>query len=163
MMSAQPKTNNIIVLGIGNILFQDEGVGVHAIEAFRHKQANYPEVNIEDGGTEGMKLLPLIEETTHLIIVDAVAAQGEAGELICLEKEEIPYFPGARLSQHQQSFQELLFLADFRGHLPENIYFIGIVPGAIEWGTAMTPEALGAIPQVVEKIEDRLKKWGAAV
>ncbi|MGD8191326.1 HyaD/HybD family hydrogenase maturation endopeptidase [Brevibacillus ginsengisoli] len=152
---------SITVLGIGNTLFQDEGIGVHAIEAFRNKQADYPHVNIEDGGTEGMKLLPLIESTSHLIIVDAVAAQGEAGEIICLEKEEIPHFPNARLSQHQQSFQELLGLADFRGHLPENIYFIGVIPQDIEWGTQMTEKVEAVIPVVVDKIEQRLQQWGA--
>lgn len=150
----------VTVLGIGNILFQDEGIGVHAIEAFREKQAHYPQVNIEDGGTEGMKLLPLIESTSHLIIVDAVAAEGEAGKLICLEKEEIPRFPNARLSQHQQSFQELLGLADFRGHLPENIYFIGVIPQDIEWGTQMTDQVAAVIPEIVDKIELRLQLWG---
>ncbi len=155
------KATNITVLGIGNILFQDEGIGVHAIEAFRQKKSAYPEVNIEDGGTEGMKLLPLIESSTHLLIVDAVAAKGEAGEIICLEKEELPCFGGGRLSQHQQSFQELLAIADLRGNLPEHVYFIGIVPESIEWGTEMTPRVAAVIPRVLELVEERLKKWGA--
>lgn len=158
---ASAETASVTVLGIGNILFQDEGIGVHAVEAFRQKQSEYPHITIEDGGTEGMKLLPLIESSTHLIIVDAVASEGEAGQIICLEKEEIPRFPSARLSQHQQSFQELLAIADFRGHLPEYIYFIGVIPHTIEWGTEMTPEVESVIPVIVDMIEKRLQQWDA--
>ncbi|WP_035099601.1 HyaD/HybD family hydrogenase maturation endopeptidase [Aneurinibacillus terranovensis] len=153
-------SHQVTVLGIGNILYQDEGVGVHAVEAFRKKHPERPGLTIEDGGTEGMKLLPIVEQSTHLIIVDAVVSSKEAGTVICLEKDRIPYFGGMRMSQHQQSFQEVLFLADIRGHLPDYIYFIGVVPKQVEWGLELTPAVTCRIPVILEHIESCLKRWG---
>jgi hydrogenase maturation protease len=108
----------ITVLGIGNLLNSDEGVGVHAVRAMGAETGRAPGVEFLDGGTLGLNLLAPVEAASHLLILDAVTAGGPPGGVVELTKEQIPLFTGVKLSQHQVTFQEVLGLALIRGKLP---------------------------------------------
>jgi hydrogenase maturation protease len=162
-----------IVLGIGNILNRDEGVGVHAVEAlqahlspspdgrmFHQERALGPEVEFLDGGTLGLNLLPIVEESSHLLILDAVDAGQPPGTVIELARDEIPLLTGIKLSQHQVTFQEVLGLAAVRGKLPSHLHLIGVQPADLDIGVDLSPAVAAALAEVIRRATAVLGAWG---
>ena len=157
--------NRKIVLGLGNTLNCDEGLGVHALKALEQELASrYPVENIPiellDGGTLGLNLLPLVEESSHLLILDAANSSKPPGTIIELRRDEIPLFRGIKMSDHQVTFQEVLGLALFREKLPPYIHLIGAQPADISIGVDLSPEIEAILPEIVRRAENRLIKWG---
>jgi hydrogenase maturation protease len=153
---------NILVLGIGNLLNRDEGVGVHAVRALQAEAGErFPQATFLDGGTLGLNLLPLVEDATHLLLLDCVDAGRPAGTIVELTKEEIPIYSGVKMSQHQTTFQEVLGLALLREQLPEHLHLIGVQPVSLEIGTDLSPAVLAALPELVDRAADRLSVWMA--
>ncbi|MCX6028098.1 MAG: HyaD/HybD family hydrogenase maturation endopeptidase [Chloroflexi bacterium] len=155
----------IVVLGIGNTLNRDEGVGVHAVQAL---QASMPPLAVAgqpssveylDGGTLGLNLLPIVEESSHLLILDAVDACQPPGTVIELAGEDIPLFSGIKLSQHQVTFQEVLGLAAVRGKLPPHLHLIGVQPADLAIGLELSPVVAAALPEVVARAAAVLSAW----
>ena len=159
-MDEIPKTRKI-VLGLGNTLNKDEGLGVQAVKQLESliNGAN-PEIEFVDGGVLGLKLLPWVEEASHLLVLDAINARKTPGTLIELERDQIPLYTGIKLSDHQVTFQEVLGLANFRGLLPEHLHMIGIQPVDISTGVELSAEVQKILPLVLEKSKTILIKWG---
>ena len=152
--------NQILVLGIGNLLNADEGVGVHAVRALQARLGErYPNVAFLDGGTLGLNLLPLVEDATHLLLLDCVNAGQPGGTVVELTKDEIPLYSGVKMSQHQTTFQEVLGLAMLRGRLPEHLHLIGVQPISLEIGTELTPGVEAVLPDMVTRAASRLTSW----
>jgi hydrogenase maturation protease len=151
----------ITVLGIGNILNSDEGVGVHAVRAMQAEAQRAPAVELLDGGTLGLDLLVPVEETTHLLILDAVDAGQPPGSVVELTRERIPLFTGVKMSQHQVTFQEVLGLALIRGKLPEYLHLIGVQPVSLEMGIDLSPQVAAGLPGVVERAWAVLAAWSS--
>jgi hydrogenase maturation protease len=152
--------NRKIVLGLGNTLNRDEGLGVHAVKHLETQLGNTgAQVEFLDGGVLGLSLLPWVEESSHLLILDAVDAHKEPGALIELEREEIPLYSGIKLSDHQVTFQEVLGLAHFRGRLPVFLYLIGIQPADFATGIDLSPVVLETMPKMIERAIDILLEW----
>ncbi len=150
----------VLVLGIGNLLNADEGVGVHAVRSLEAKLGErYPEVAFLDGGTLGLNLLPLVEDATHLLLLDCVNAGQPGGTIVELTKDDIPIYSGVKMSQHQTTFQEVLGLAMLRGHLPEHLHLIGIQPVSLEIGTDLTPAVQAVLPEMIDRAAARLNSW----
>ena len=132
-----------IVLGLGNTLNCDEGLGVHAVKMLEQKlhpssiiegDESVDELEFLDGGVLGLNLLPLVEEASHLLVLDAINARKDAGTVIEMKRDEIPLYTGIKMSDHQITFQEVLGLASFRGKLPEHLHLIGIQPADLSIG-----------------------------
>lgn len=156
---------SILVLGIGNILWADEGFGVRAVEAF-HKAYEVPDnVTILDGGTQGLYLVQFVNDHDRLIVFDAIDYGLVPGTMKVVEDEEVPKFTGAKkMSLHQTGFQEVLSAADFMGHYPERLALIGCQPLDLEdWGGPLTPPVKAVIPAAVETAVRILRGWGVAV
>ncbi len=154
---------HVLVLGLGNLLNTDEGIGVHAIWEMqrRHQETGrYQGVQLVDGGVLGMRLLPYVDEATHLVLLDCVDAGKAPGELVELEGEDIPLYAGVKVSMHQVTFQEVLGVSLARGHLPEYLYLIGMQPVSLAIGAEPTPEGRAAIPRMIERAEQVLQQWG---
>ena len=147
-----------IILGIGNLLNRDEGVGIHAIRALQTKNT-VGDFEIVDGGTLGLNLLPLVEESSHLLVLDAIDGRKEPGALIELAREEVPLFSTIKMSQHQLLFQEVLALAQVRGHLPERLTLIGIQPADLEVGVDLSPTVAQTLPQLIARAEEIVQEW----
>ena len=164
------KADRIVVLGIGNTLNRDEGVGVHAVRALETQRSPSPdrslarqergEVEFLDGGTLGLNLLPIVEEASHLLILDAVDARQAPGTVIELTGDEIPLFSGIKLSQHQVTFQEVLGLAAVRGKLPPHLHLIGVQPADLEIGLELSHVVTAALPEVIARAAGVLRAWG---
>jgi hydrogenase maturation protease len=149
----------ITVLGIGNILNSDEGVGVHVVRAMQVEAHRAPDVAFLDGGTLGLNLLTPVEGASHLLILDAVDADQPPGTLIELAKEEIPLFGGVRMSQHQLTFQEVLGLALIRDKFPGKLYLIGVQPASLEIGTELSPQVVAVLPRILKRAWDVVGEW----
>ena len=155
MLTPQRKS----ILGLGNLLYQDEGFGIHALRAIQQAVPVPEEVEFVDGGVLGMNLLPLVEECSHLLVLDAVDAGQPPGTVLELRGEQIPLFAAARLSEHQVGFQEVLALARFRGNLPANLHLIGVQPQDLRSGIGLSQAVVSPLPEVVNRAATMLKGW----
>ncbi|ANP91047.1 HyaD/HybD family hydrogenase maturation endopeptidase [Rhizobium beringeri] len=162
---APPPAPRILVLGIGNILWADEGFGVRAVEAFHKAYELSDNVTILDGGTQGLYLVQFVNEHDRLIVFDAIDYGLEPGTMKVVEDDEVPKFTGAKkMSLHQTGFQEVLSAADFMGHYPERLTLIGCQPLDLEdWGGPLTAPVRGVIPAAIETAVRVLRSWGVAV
>jgi hydrogenase maturation protease len=147
------------ILGLGNLLYQDEGFGIHALRAIQEAVHVPEEVEFVDGGVLGMNLLPLVEESSHLLVLDAIDAGQSPGTVLELKGEQIPLLAAAKLSEHQVGFQEVLGLARFRGHLPPNLHLIGVQPQDLNSGLSLSQAVASALPEVVHRALVTLKAW----
>ncbi|QLL64599.1 HyaD/HybD family hydrogenase maturation endopeptidase [Sinorhizobium mexicanum] len=155
----------VLVLGIGNILWADEGFGVRAVEAF-HKAYEVPaNVTILDGGTQGLHLVQFVNEHDRLIVFDAIDYGLVPGTMKVVEDDEVPKFTSAKkMSLHQTGFQEVLSAADLMGDYPERLTLIGCQPLDLEdWGGPLTAPVRAVIPAAVETAVRILRDWGVAV
>ncbi|MDI6812801.1 MAG: HyaD/HybD family hydrogenase maturation endopeptidase [Desulfitobacteriaceae bacterium] len=149
--------DEIGILALGNLLRRDEGIGVHILQAL---QGQIPEqVEIMDGGTSGLELLGFLESKKRLIILDAVNAGVDPGEVIEWGKDEVPMYTTGKISMHQMSFAEVLYWAHLTGGLPDEIVVIGIQPDSMEWGIDPTKKAAEGIPTAVSKVLSCLERW----
>ncbi len=155
-------TSRKVVLGLGNILYGDEGVGVEALSPLIARLGEQENVEIVDGGTLGLHLLPIVEDSSYLLVLDAINAGEAPGTLIELRGEEIPLYEGIKLSEHQVTFQEVLGLATLRGNVPPHLYLIGVQPQQLAIGIGLTPVVAAAVPLMVERALAVLRQWGLA-
>jgi hydrogenase maturation protease len=151
-----------IVLGLGNILNRDEGLGVHAVKALQEQTGSQAGVKVEfvDGGVLGMNLLMLVEDCSHLLVLDAVDARKAPGTLVELSREQIPLYAGIKMSEHQVTFQEVLGLANIRGKLPPHLHLIGIQPVDLSIGLGMSPLVEATLPALYDGARAMLAQWG---
>lgn len=162
LSNAPPR---VLVLGIGNILWADEGFGVRAVEAF-HQAFEVPDnVTILDGGTQGLYLVQFVTEADRLIVFDAIDYGLTPGTLKLVENDEVPKFTGAKkMSLHQTGFQEVLSAADLLGHYPEKLALIGCQPVDLEdWGGPLTGPVKAVIPEALRIAVQLLASWGIDV
>jgi hydrogenase maturation protease len=149
-----------VVLGLGNLLNRDEGLGVEALKRLDAQLGVQSNVELLDGGVLGLNLLMIVEECSHLLILDAVNVGKPAGTVVELRKEQIPLYAGVKLSQHQITFQEVLGLANIRGYLPEHIHLVGIQPEDLSIGLELSATIEHALPEVVSRARLVLESWG---
>ena len=150
----------ILILGLGNILLQDEGLGVRAAERLAARYRLPPDVQLMDGGVMGLDLLPHLEGVTHLLITDAVQTGRPPGSLVRLEGEAIPMALSLKMSMHQVGLQELLALAGFQGNLPEHVVLWGLEPASLEWSLELSTPIATQIGALVDAAVGELRTWG---
>ncbi len=155
--------DNVVVLGIGNVLWADEGFGVRCVEALQARWTFAPKVQLVDGGTQGLYLLPLVQDADRLVIFDAVDYGLEPGTLKVVENDEVPRFMGAKkMSLHQTGFQEVLMLATLAGRYPKQVLLIGCQPEELEdYGGSLRPSVKAALEDALALGVQRLREWGA--
>jgi len=155
---------SILVLGIGNLLWADEGFGVRAVEAFQRRYAAPDHVTLLDGGTQGLYLLPHVQNCDALLIFDAVDYGIAPGTLTTVEDADVPAFMGAKkMSLHQTGFQEVLATASLLGWEPKRILLIGVQPEVLEdYGGGLTASVAAQIEPAVACAVDELARLGAA-
>jgi hydrogenase maturation protease len=150
----------VIVLGLGNPLMGDDGIGLVALEELRRQYRLGPDVQIEDGGTLGLALLPTVEDAGALLVLDAVRMGGICGEVVELEGLAIPHFLSLKISPHQTGFRETLALASLRGALPEQLAVVGVEVACAEYAAPISPAVAQALPAMVAAAVARIRSWG---
>jgi hydrogenase maturation protease len=147
------------VIGLGNPLMGDDGFGLAAL-ARLEEEWSFDDVELTDGATWGMSLLPLIEDAERLIVIDAITAGAQPGEVVVLERERLPIYLTRKLSPHQIDLRDVLAVAEWRGTLPLETVAVGVEPERVELGYGLSPAALGALDVVVGVVVARLTEWG---
>ncbi len=148
-----------VVLGIGNILLQDEGIGVRVVEALQEQYHFGDAVDLIDGGTKGFELLPFLE-VDHILVVDAVEADAAPGTLVKLHNDEVPRFLGQKVSPHQIGLADILSIATLRGMDPADMVLIGVQPAALDVGIELSPTIAALLPSLMEQVIAQLQQWG---
>lgn len=152
-----------LVLGVGSPLVSDDGLGLVALAHLRTGWRMGPEVQLADGGTWGMNLLPMIEEAGRLLILDAINLSIEPGTLAVLERGALPRYLSIKLSPHQIDLREVLALADLRGTLPHDAVAIGLQPARFDSSIGLTDAVRAGLPEMVGAAVERLRSWGHQV
>lgn len=152
-----------LVLGIGNLLWADEGFGVRCVEALAAGWQFAPGVQLVDGGTQGLYLLQHVQAAQRLLIFDAIDYGLEPGTLKLVQGDEVPQFLGAKkMSLHQTGFQEVLALARFTGRLPAELLLVGCQPADLEdFGGSLTAPVRQAVAPALALALDHLHRWQA--
>ena len=153
-----------VILGIGNTLLKDEGIGIHLLD---YIQKAYPQwvqqfdIQLIDGGTLSFDLLTLICSTQQLIVLDAVRLKQPAGSVYCLQDQAMDQFlaqPGK--SVHEVSLQDLFDMSRLTEQLPEHRALIGIEPETIDWGSQLTSDVNQSLSAAGNKVKQLLEQWG---
>lgn len=158
-MLDQP-TAKTLILGVGNLLLSDEGVGLRVVE---HLVETYdlPEgVRILDGGTLGLDLLYYLEGVENLLIVDAVEMGKEPGTLLRLEGDEVPSYLSIKMSPHQIGIPDMLFAAKLKDLYPRNVVLWGVQPAVLDTGLELSPQVAAQVDALVGKVVEQLVQWG---
>lgn len=154
---------NALVLGVGNILLSDEGVGVRVAEAFGRRYHLPDGVEVLDGGTSGMDLLDALAGRSHLVIVDAVRTGAAPGTVVCLRDDQVPALFSNRISPHQLGISDVLAVLRLTEEEPEQVALIGVVPADLDLGMALSPTVGARLDEMVELVADQLRRWNVAL
>jgi hydrogenase maturation protease len=150
-----------LVLGIGNTLLTDEGIGIHVLQALEPELSNWPDVTLLDGGTLSFTLAGPIEDTDALIVVDAANIKTEPGGWKMLQGEEMDAFlmSNRKSTVHEVGLTDLRVIAILAGHWPQKRAMLAIQPDIVDWGEQPTPAVAAAIPPVCAAIRDLIQEW----
>lgn len=153
----------ILVLGIGNILWADEGFGVRAVEAL-HAAYRFPAgVTLQDGGTLGLLLYAPVASAHRVLVFDAIDFGLPPGTLRVLRDAEVPAWGRTKLSPHQTSFNDVLALAQMNGRTPDTIVAIGVQPVELnDFGGSLRAPVRDRLPEAVRLAAEQLAAWGFA-
>ena len=151
----------MLVLGIGNTLLTDEGIGIHVLQALEPELASWPDVTLLDGGTLSFTLAGPIEDADALIVVDAANIKKQPGEWVLLKGEEMDAFlmSNRKATVHEVGLTDLRAIALLAGHWPDKRAMLAIQPDVIDWGELPTPAVAAAIPPACAAIVEQLQAW----
>lgn len=153
-----PVIAPVLILGIGNILLQDEGAGVHVVRKLQHMSLS-PEIEIIDGGTLGLDLFHYLEGRKKVILVDTIQTEQKPGTIYRFRPEEIQHITHKeKLSFHQVSFFDVLRLANFLDPILPELIVIAVRPKDISPGMDLTPEIEAKIPTLIDFVMEEVKK-----
>lgn len=150
----------VTILGIGNVILQDEGFGVRAAEILREKYDFPPEVQIIDGGTLGAELLTFITGTEHLLVLDSINGGAAAGTLFRFENEAVTAHFQDKLSVHEVGIQDVLATLSVTGRAIPDVVVLGAQPYAVGAGVALTPAMEALLPEIERRALAELSRWG---
>ncbi len=152
----------VVVLGVGNVILADEGVGVRVVEAFEREYTLPEGVVVIDAGTSGMEMLEDLSGLDFLLVVDAIAAGRAPGELVQLRGDEVPVFFRRNLSPHGIGLSDVLAALEFLGAEPKETVILGVQPTSLELSTELTPAIAARVPELVAQVVDELTQRGLA-
>lgn len=155
-------TASVLIMGIGNVLWADEGFGVRCIEHLADNWTLPDGITLLDGGTQGLYLLPFLEEADTLVVFDAIDYGLQPGTLKVIEGDEVPRFMGAKkMSLHQTGFQDVIATAQLMGYCPETLLLIGCQPEELEdYGGGLRDVVAAQIEPAVHIALSRLAQMG---
>ena len=151
------------VLGLGNVLWADEGFGVRAVEALNAAYAFAPDVELLDGGTLGLNLYEPVATARRLLVLDAIDFGLAPGTLKVLRGDEVPAWSATKLSPHQTGFNDILGLVRLNERAPDTIVVIGVQPVVLDdFGGSLREPVKAKLAEAVELAAKELAAWGFA-
>ena len=154
----------VVVLGVGNILMSDEGVGVHAVTALAEQYDGPDEVEIVDGGTSGMDCLDRIADADLLLIADCMRSKDKApGTITRLADDQINAWFNTKISPHQVGLSDVLAACSFHGMSPKRVVLLGVQPASFETAMELTPAVAAVLPDLVARLAAEVAAMGVAL
>lgn len=150
----------VVVLGVGNTILADEGVGVRVVEAFERDYALPEGVAVIDAGTSSMEMLEDLSHLDFLLVVDAINDGKPPGTLIRLAGDDVPVFFRRNLSPHGIGLSDVLASLEFLGALPKETVILGVQPLSMELSTELTPTIAACVPELVRQVVAELAQRG---
>ena len=160
MSEAEVKT---LVLGIGNLLIGDEGVGCKTVEEISRRYTLPPAVECVDGGTAGFELLSMIDSKEHVILIDALRNDMEPGTVMMVEDEHVPKAFHARTTPHQLGICDVLAAAQLTETMPKHLTLYGIEPKSLDVGIGLSPEVEAGMEKTIGAVVEQLRHFGYEV
>jgi hydrogenase maturation protease len=152
----------IRILGIGNVLMGDDGLGPYAVQILASRYEFPEHVELVDGGTPGLDFLPYISHARSVIVLDTVSSKGDPGTLkIYRDQEIIGSAPPPRLTPHQPGLREALMATELTDASPGEMVLLGVVPETLEQGTTLSEPVLAAVEDVVATVITELERLDA--
>jgi hydrogenase maturation protease len=163
--ATQESTWDTLILGIGNVLWADEGFGVRCVEVLNERYRFASSVGVMDGGTQGIFLLPWIRAARRLLIFDAIDFGLQAATLKLIVGDDVPRYMGVKkVSMHQAGFQEVLSSAQLTGEFPDEIALVGVQPELLnDYGGSLTTAVKEQIDPAIQMALDVLQGWRVTV
>lgn len=155
----QSIVQKALVLGVGNLLLSDDGVGIHAIRRLMERAELPVGVRVIDGGTAGLDLLHHLEGVAHLVIVDAIEGNRPPGTLIRLAGEEVPAHLALKMSPHQIGLPDMLFAAKLRDIYPDEVVIWGVQPATTDVGLELSLPVAAQLDSLVDRVIEELTRW----
>jgi hydrogenase maturation protease len=153
------RPSGTVVIGLGNPLMADDGVGLKVLDRLQGFEFD-PPVELVDGGTWGLNLLPAIEDAERVLFIDAINTGTTPGTLVVLERDELPRYLSTKVSPHQVDLQDVLALAELRGKLPQMTVAMGVQPARVEMIAQLSPVVERGVDLLVAAVLSRLDQWG---
>ena len=159
---AQQTPWDTLILGIGNVLWADEGFGVRTVETINARYVFPDSVRVMDGGTQGIFLLPWVRSAMRLLIFDAIDFGLEPATLKLILGDDVPRYMGAKkVSMHQAGFQEVLSSAELSGEFPDELALVGVQPELLDdYGGSLTRGVKAQIDPAIRLAREVLSEWG---
>lgn len=162
MRDSEPQRKPILLLGVGNLLQADDGVGVHTVREMM--KLDLPaSVEIVDGGTAGIDLSCLLEDRARVIVIDAVDGGMEPGTLFRFAPEDIVLQPEGMNSLHQIGLLEAVRMAQLVGRAPEQTVIIGVQPAVVGWGMSLSEPVRNRLPRIISEARKEIEKAVSAL
>ena len=161
-MTAGPSPSPVLVLGMGNLLLEDEGLGIRALELLQKRYSIPSGVELLDGGTTGMGLLDDISGREHLLVLDAVQTGDPPGTLVRLSDDQVPVYFSMRISPHQLGLSDVLATLELSGERPAEVTVLGLVPQSLEMCLELSELISGKLDNLVEAAVAELTQLGYA-
>lgn len=149
-----------VVIGLGNPIMGDDGLGIAALERLRDGWEIPGDVELVDGGTWGMNLLPLIEDAARVLFIDAIEIGAAPGTEVVIPRDRLPRYLATKISPHQVDLSDVLALAELRGTLPEHTTAVGLQPARVEMTTELTDVVSERLDGLVATVVELLAQWG---
>ncbi len=154
----QLSSGKTAVLGMGNLIYSDDGVGVHAVQRLQADCRIPEDVLLLDGGTLGLALLNRVAGARRLLVIDAVDTGSPAGTMVRMEGKQLLGMPGSG-SVHQLGFADLLAALSITGQEPEELVILGVQPASTSVGASLSPPVAAVLDELVEAVMAQLSKW----
>jgi hydrogenase maturation protease len=150
----------VLVLGMGNLLLEDEGLGIRALELLQQRYVIPPGIDLLDGGTTGMGLLDDISGRDHVLVLDACQTGDPPGTLVRLAGDEVPVYFGMRISPHQLGLSDVLATLELSGEKPAEVVVLGLVPQSLEMRLELSDLVEEKLESLVEAAVAELQRLG---
>lgn len=156
----RPAGTGTVVIGLGNPLMGDDGLGLAALARLAGTWTLPPDVRLVDGGTWGMNLLPVIEEAEGILLLDAIESGAAPGTGVAIDRHRLPRYLATKISPHQVDLRDVLAVAELRGTLPDQTVALGLQPERVEMGFGLSPTLAERLDGLVAAAVRQLEVWG---
>lgn len=159
--AGQPEAPRVAVVGLGNVLMEDDAFGPHVVQVLLAQHEFPSDVAVLDLGTPGLDLTPYITDVDALIVVDTVRSRGKPGELLLYRRADIlRHPPYSRLSPHDPGLKEALLLTNLVGRGPREVLLVGVIPDGTRARVGLSPPVRAAVPRAADEVRAELARLG---